>query len=117
MLLAVVAALVAAVQLPPSAPGCIAALTVVPSGPVLSGQTLTFTDGTLINPSTHFVSRTWTFGDGTTSTSTEPQPLTVPHTYVNRTGRTEKITVRLVERTGLGTCSTSISFDVGASSI
>lgn len=113
----VLLAVAIAAVLPGSGPGCIAAITAVPNGPLLSGQTVTFADGTLVNPSTRFVSRTWDFGDGATETSPQSQQMTVTHTYVNRTGHTEKITVHFTERTGFGTCATTLSFDVGAASL
>jgi hypothetical protein len=99
------------------APGCIAAITQVPMGAVLSGQTVTLTDGTIISPTTHFVSRTWTFGDGTVATSTQPSAKTATHVYVNRTRQTMTITVRLSERTGTDTCTTSVHVEVSPISI
>ncbi|MGH7738063.1 MAG: PKD domain-containing protein [Candidatus Tyrphobacter sp.] len=109
-----VIALLAAVRLPISAPPCIAAVTVVPSTSIASGQTVTFTDGTLVNPATRFISRTWTFGDGSATTSTQVTTTDAVHTYVNRTGRTLDLTVRLTERTGLGTCTTMLALAVGS---
>lgn len=102
----------ASVTLPPSAPGCIAAITSSVIGSALSGQTVSYTDGTVINPATHFLSREWSFGDGSSATSTHAADVTATHTYVNHTSSTERFTVRLVERTGLGSCATSVTVDV-----
>lgn len=109
--------LAAAVLLPPSAPGCIAAMTIVPSGLVYSGQTLTFTDGTLVNPSTRFLSRQWSFGDGSGATSARADQVDATHTYVNRTTSAMSVTVRLTERTGLGSCSTTALLTVSPQSV
>jgi len=109
--------LAAAVLLPPSAPGCIAAMTVVPPGTVSSGQTVTFTDGTLVNPATRFLSRQWSFGDGSTAVSARADQVDATHAYVNRTARPMTVTVRLTERTGLGSCSTTASFTVSPQSM
>lgn len=110
-------ALVAALQLPSSGPGCIAAVTAVPTGAVFSGQIVTFTDGTLINPMTRFLSRSWSFGDASAVTSTQPAQLTATHAYINHTGHTTALTVRLTERTGLGSCTTTYAVAVSPMSI
>jgi hypothetical protein len=93
-------------------PGCIAAITSFPSAPVQSGESITFTDGSIISPTTHFVSRTWSFGDGTTETSTDPNATSVTHAYVNRTGSAQRQTVRLTERTGTNGCTTQLQIEV-----
>jgi len=106
-----------ALQLPSSGPGCIAAVTAVPTGAVFSGQTVTFADGTLVNPLTRFLSRSWTFGDGSSVTSTQSAQLTATHAYVNRTGHTIALTARLSERTGLGSCTTTYAVTISPISI
>jgi hypothetical protein len=93
-------------------PGCIAAITSVPSGPVQSGQSITFTDGTIVSPTTHFVSRSWSFGDGTTETSGDSNATSVTHAYQNHTGRTQLQRVRLTEHTGLSDCSAQVQIQV-----
>jgi hypothetical protein len=93
-------------------PGCIAAVTAIPMGPVPSGQIVALTDGSIISPVTHFVSRTWDFGDGNSAQSVQPSDTTVTHAYVNATGQTRTFIVRLRERTGQGTCGTSLHVQV-----
>lgn len=109
--------LLGAITLPPSGPGCIAAITIVPSGTLFSGQTLTMTDGTIVNPETRFLSRTWSFGDGASEKSTSLTGTTTTHVYVNDGVHTTRFEVRLTERTGLGTCDTSVSIDVSPTSL
>jgi len=109
--------LLGALQLPNSAPGCIAAVTVMPTGPVLSGQTVTFTDGTLVNPSTRFLSRAWSFGDGTSVTSAQADQVAATHAYVNREAHSTAVTARLTERTGLGSCTTTVTLTISPSEI
>ena len=98
-------------------PGCIAAITTSATGTVLSGQVVTFTDGSSISPLTRFVSRTWSFGDGSVEKSTNPNVLTVNHVYVNDSGREKDLTVRLIERTELSTCTTTTQLQVSAETL
>lgn len=114
---ALLSLLVGATGLNSGAPGCIAAITQIPMGAVLSGQTVTFTDGTIISPTTHFISRTRNFGDGHVVTSSQPNASTLTHVYVNSTGRTMTVTVRLSERTGADACSQSTNVEVSPISI
>lgn len=86
-------------------------------GVAMSGETVTFTDGTLISPTTRFISRTWNFGDGTVATSSQPDARTVTHVYVNRTGRTVRVTIRLSERTADDACAQSIQVEISPISI
>jgi hypothetical protein len=96
-------------------PGCIAAMTSVPAGPIASGETVTFTDGSIISPVTRFISRTWEFGDGATLKSATSGDSSVTHSYANRTGKTQLLTARLIVRTRLGDCSTSVQIVVESS--
>ncbi len=98
-------------------PGCIAAVTASPSTSLMSGQTVTFTDGSSISPATHFVSRAWSFGDGAISKSTRADATTVTHVYVNTAGQEENLTMRLTVRTGLSTCTTSVPLQVSTESL
>jgi hypothetical protein len=93
-------------------PGCIAAITAIPMGQVSSGQVVTLTDGSIISPTTHFVSRMWSFGDGDSATSTQASQATVTHEYVNVSNQTRVFVVRLVERAAAGTCATSLKIEV-----
>lgn len=93
-------------------PGCIAAITSNPNTPIASGESMSFTDGSIISPTTHFVSRTWSFGDGTTTTSGDPENTTVTHAYVNRSGRAQRPTVRLTEHTGTSECAAELQIEV-----
>ncbi len=98
-------------------PGCIAAVTASPSTSLMSGQTVTFTDGSSISPVTRFVSRSWSFGDGSVEKSTNANATTATHVYMNTTGREENLTMRLTERTGLSTCTTSLQLQVSAEAL
>lgn len=93
-------------------PGCIATIISVPTGSVQSNEAVTFTDGTIISPATHFISRTWSFGDGTTQQSNDASATSVTHSYVDRTEAPQRQTVRLTERTGLSACSTQVQIEV-----
>lgn len=98
-------------------PGCIAAVTASPGTTLMSGQTLTFTDGSSISPLTHFISRTWYFGDGTIATSTKQGEVTATHVYVNTSGREQDLTMRLTVRTGLSSCTTTASLQVSTEAL
>lgn len=97
-------------------PGCIAAVTSVPIGQISSGETVTLTDGSVVSPTTRFLSRTWSFGDGDGATSTQAAATTVTHEYVNTSSQVRAFTVRLVVRTAAGTCTTSLHVQVAPAS-
>ncbi len=98
-------------------PGCIAAVTASPSTEVMSGQTVTFTDGSSISPQTRFLSRTWSFGDGAISKSTNASETTATHVYVNGAGSDESLTLRLTVRTGRSSCTTTLQMQVSTESL
>lgn len=88
-----------------SGPGCIAAIISIPIGPIESGETVTFTDGSLISPTTKFLSRTWNFGDGAVLTSNKASETLATHTYFNAARASRTFTIRLSERTGQDSCA------------